>query len=171
MYTQKIYQLKVTEMATATCVMFCLLTGVVEVYSETFPHIRFMGTRLSNHSYVNLTLVGDTGSDSVQCHTDLASCCSTAQGAHRGDWFFPNGSRLEHISGSADIVQHREAQRVDLRWRGNGVESGIYRCNIETNAVNDNDGNEIVYVGLYSDGGQLIFHCSCLALPVLGHAS
>ena len=147
--------------ATAMCVVLCLLTGVVEVYSETFPYIRFMGTNLSNHSYVNLTLVGN-GSDSVQCHTDLDTCCRSHQGAHRGDWFFPNGSRLGFsISSTAAIVQRREAQRVDVLRKGNGVESGIYRCDIETNAVNngdnnnddDNDGNEIVYVGLYSDGG------------------
>ena len=38
----------------------------------------FMGETLPNHGYVDLSLVGDTldGSDSVQCQTDLATCCS-----------------------------------------------------------------------------------------------
>ena len=42
-----------------------------KVQSQTIPYISFM---VLNHSYINLTLVGDEedGSDSVQCHTDLS---------------------------------------------------------------------------------------------------
>ena len=36
----------------------------------------------------------DSGSDSVQCITDLSTCCSGAQGNHCGDWYFPDGTRL-----------------------------------------------------------------------------
>ena len=35
-----------------------------------------------------------SGSDSVQCITDLSTCCSGAQGNHHGDWYFPDGTRL-----------------------------------------------------------------------------
>ena len=110
---------------------------------------------LSNHSYVNLTAVGDAvdGSDSVQCHTDLSTCCSASQGDDRGDWYFPNGSRLQFSDGG-DIYEQRDAQRVDLCRRNNGDTSGIYRCDIETNAVNDEDGHETVYAGLYASGGE-----------------
>ena len=34
-----------------------------------------------------------------------------------------------------------------------GAPSGIYRCDIETNAVNNNTGHESIYVGLYTSGG------------------
>ena len=48
------------------------------VCSHTFPYVSFLGQTLANHSYVDLSLVGDdlSGSDSVQCHTDLGTCCS-----------------------------------------------------------------------------------------------
>ena len=108
---------------------------------------------MANHSYVDLSLVGDddSGSDSVQCHTDLTTCCSSAQGSHRGDWYFPNRDRLQF---SNDIYEVRGAQRVDLR-RSNSASSpvGIYRCEIPTNAVHDDTDISVratVYVGLYT---------------------
>ena len=140
-------------MKAAASLLLCLLSSLVEVHSQTVPYVSFMGTNLPNHSYVDLTLVGrpEDGGDSVQCHTDRDTCCSSAQGDDRGDWYFPNGNRLPF---NGDIYEHRDAQRVDLRRRNNGDTSGIYRCDIETNAVNDDDGRETVYVGLYASGGQ-----------------
>ena len=110
---------------------------------------------LSNHSYVDLTAVGDAmdGSDSVQCHSDLSTCCNSAAGGDFGDWYFPDGNRLPFSDGG-DIYERRAVQRVDLRRRNNGDTSGIYRCDIETNAVNDEDGRETVYAGLYASGGE-----------------
>ena len=111
---------------------------------------------LSNHSYVNLTAVGDAqdGSDSVQCHSDLNTCCSGAHGNDRGDWYFPSGTRLQFNSDGDGVYELRGAQRVDLRRRNNAATSGIYRCTIETTAVNDEDGRETVYAGLYASGGE-----------------
>ena len=44
---------------------------------------------------MDLTLVGDpalnSDEQSVQCHTDLESCCNSTQGNHHGDWYFPGG--------------------------------------------------------------------------------
>ena len=115
-----------------------------------------MGTNLPNHTYVDLTLVGrfERGSDDVQCHTDLVTCCSKSQGADRGDWYFPNGVRLQFNFGPVDIYESRTAQRVVLHRRNNSATSGIYRCTIETNAVNNDDGRETVYAGLYASGGE-----------------
>ena len=154
-------------MMSVTCpLLLCLLSALVEVHSQTVPYVSFMGTNLPNHSYVDLTLVGGAvdGSDSVQCHTDLATCCSRLEGANRGDWYFPNGSRLLFDFYGGDIGEWRLAQRVDLRRRNNAATSGIYCCTIETNAVNDDDGRETVYVGLYASGGEWAhgekFECS-----------
>jgi len=147
-------------------VLLCLLSALVEVHSQTVPYVSFMDTTLSNHSYVNLTLVGNAseGRDSVQCHTDLLTCCSGPQGAHRGDWYFPNGNRLNFLRDLVDIYQSRQAQRVALHRKNNGDTSGIYRCTVETNAVHsghvfDITTRETVYAGLYASGGECTHMC------------
>ena len=134
---------------TVLILLLCFLSAVVDVCSQTVPYISFMGTNLPNHSYIDFTQVGE-GSDSVQCHTDLTTCCNRAQGPHRGDWYFPNGERLQFNSFSGNnLYEIRDAQRVDLRVHGTPtLPEGLYRCGIETSATS-NDNQESVYVGLY----------------------
>ena len=123
------------------------------VHSQTVPYVFFMGVNLPNHAYVDLTTVGNDTGDTVECHTDLFTCCTGSQGVHRGDWYFPNGSVLSGSGGSGDIYKRRDALRVDLRPRNYATSpSGIYHCEISTVAVNDNVDTitgETVYVGLY----------------------
>ena len=123
-----------------------------------------MGVNLPNHSYVDLTTVGNDISDpgnTVRCHSDLTTCCSTGEGDHRGSWFFPDGDELKFTSTSDDIVMDREPQEVHILRRNNAISpSGIYRCDIETNSVNDDVDTitgETVYVGLYlpNEGSSL----------------
>ena len=141
--------------------LLCLLWSLVEVHSQTAPYVSFMGETLPNHAYVNLSLVGNdgSGSDSVQCHTDLDTCCTMTQGPHRGVWNAPGSERRLPFStdASADIYEARGAQRVYLRRRNNAdMPSGIYHCHIATNAVHDDDDSSVresVYVGLYASGG------------------
>ena len=136
--------------------LLSLLWSLVEVHSQTFPYISFNGQTLANHSYVNLSLVGShsSGSDSVQCHTDLSTCCSSTAGAHRGDWYFPDGTRLPFSGGT---FQTRLYDSVDLRHHSHVTSStGIYRCDISTNAVHhdsDISVRDTVYVGLYTGSG------------------
>ena len=147
----------------ATALLLVLLWSLVEVHSQTAPYVSFMGETLPNHAFVNLSLVGNDGdgNDSVQCHTDLNTCCSGAQGGDRGDWYFPSGDRLQFSNKPGDIYEFRTAQQVDLRRRNNGdMPSGIYRCNIETMEVNSADSTdtttrETVYAGIYATGGKL----------------
>ena len=134
--------------------MCVLLSLCVHCQSQEFPHVRFMGNVLMNHSYVNLSLVGTSENNNVSCHTNRGACCTMAQGSHRGDWFFPNGTRLKfNLSyNGGNIYQAREAQRVSLLRRYNGNVSGIYHCNI---AISDgSDG--IIYTGLYDDRGKFM---------------
>ena len=134
-----------------------LMSQVCYCEGGEYTHVSFNGMVLGNHSYVNLLLVNDTESGSVQCHTDLGTCCRVANGIHRGDWFFPNGSVLDFRGSSDDdIVEVRGSERVDLRRRNNGNASGIYHCFIATLAIHDaNDAvRDHVYVGLYDSGGQ-----------------
>ena len=131
----------------------------MSVYSQTFPYVSFMGENLPNHSYVDLSLVGSSDGKAVQCHTDLATCCRHSQGAHRGDWYFPNRSRLSFSGGDDDIFQKRLVGSVNLT-RTNDVlsPSGIYHCHIATISVHDDGDRESVYVGFYGSGG--IFNSS-----------
>ena len=132
-----------------------LMSQVCYCESEEYPHVSFNGMVLANHSYVNLLLVNNTESGSVQCHTDLDTCCRV-----KGDWFFPNGSVLHFTIRSADdIVEYRGQQRVDLRRRNNGSASGIYHCSIATVASVPNPlVRDHVYVGVYDSGGQYILY-------------
>ena len=119
-----------------------------------------MSQTLANHSYVDLSQVGRPdfgGGEGVQCITDLESCCNSTQGNHRGDWYFPDGTRLPFATPNIDTYEQREAQRVDLR-RNSGANSpvGIYRCDIPTIAVHDDTDisvRDTVYVGLYTASG------------------
>ena len=138
--------------------LLLVLLSLVEVHcQQTFPYVSFMGQTLADHSYVDINQVG-TSSASVQCHTDLTTCCSGADGLHRGDWYFPSGNRLDISNGDDDIFESRQAQRVELQRRNNiNGPTGIYRCDIETVAVHDNGMRETVYMGLYpSYGGKHI---------------
>ena len=137
--------------AAEVCFLICLSLYFPLDSAQTFPYISFRGTTLANHSFVNLSLVGDdtSGSNYVQCHTDLSTCCSVSQGIHRGDWYFPDGTRLPF---SGDVYEARGAQRVHLRRTTTENQSGIYRCHIGTVAVHDATDisvRDTVYVGLY----------------------
>ena len=99
---------------------------------------------------------GSSGSDSVQCHTDLSTCCSGAQGSHRGDWYFPNGTRLPF---SGDIFERRGSERVEIRHINLGTSpAGIYRCGIPTIPVHDDDTSvrATIYLGLYTGSGGIV---------------
>ena len=146
----------------ATALLLVFLWSLVEVHAQNVPYVSFMGETLANHSYVNFSLVGDAldGSDSVQCHTDLDSCCSMDQGPDHGDWYFPSGDKLSFNMPNVVYEKH-VAQRVDVCRSGYAdMPSGIYRCAIGTNAVYSDDGTdtttrETVYAGIYSTGGKL----------------
>ena len=152
--------------------LLSLLWSLVEVHSQqTFPYISFNGTTLANHSYVDLSLVGNdvTGSsDSVQCVTDLSTCCRGTGGPHRGDWYFPNGTRLPFAGTYVGTYEDRVPQGVDIRRIDSDATSppGIYRCDIPTNAVHDDRDISVrdapVYVGLYTaSGGNHLVVMSC----------
>ena len=140
--------------------------SLVEVNSQTFPYVSFMNQTLVNHSYVDLSLVGrpdSKGSNtSVKCHTDLTTCCSASDGIHRGDWYFPNGTRLPFAK-SFGIFEVRVCQRVDLHCNSR-ASSGIYCCDIPTNVVHGGKHTSVrdrpVYVGLYASGRGICLSAS-----------
>ena len=124
----------------AVSVLLFLLWSVVEVHSQTAPYLTFTGETLPNHSYCDLSALGeiDNGDGHVVCHTDLTSCCGGAGTTDRGYWYFPNGAVLPGATGGPGaatnpIVLMRDIQMVSLiRGTGPGdVPSGLYRCDIE----------------------------------------
>ena len=136
----------------------------LHIGSPEVPYISFMCKTLPNNSFVPLDEVGLDGKKSVHCHTDLKTCCNRTQGADRGDWYFPNGTRLQFNGDGHDIYEFRYDQQVDLRRRNNADISGIYRCTVETNAVHSNNESdtttrETVYAGLYASGGECTHMC------------
>ena len=164
------------QMMKVSVICLLLLWSLVYVHCQTAPYITFMGQTLADHSYVDISQLGRdvSGSDSVQCHTDLETCCRGAQGPHRGDWYFPDGTRLPFpdVNTLPPIFEARQLKRVDLR-RNSGTEpTGIYHCDIETVAgVNGNGMRETVYVGLYtSDGGIYVQSNLCKMKRDIGMA-
>ena len=133
-----------------------LLSALIVVHTKTFPYVTFLGQSIPNHGYVNLGNVGSDRNDSVQCNTDLSTCCSGAEGSERGDWYFPDETRVPFGESGNTVYEGRGAQQVLLHYLGNAGRSGIYRCDIETNKSNVTNevGQETVYVGLYINGGE-----------------
>lgn len=136
--------------ATHLCILLCLLSVLVKVKPQGVASIRFLDRDLSNHSYVDFNLVGEAG-EGVECRTDLSTCCNS--GIHSGNWYFPNGERLTRDADLADIYMARRFKNIQVRRKNSADTAGIYRCVIDTSYTSDG-GREIVYVGLYSSGGQ-----------------
>ena len=145
-------------METGLLLPLLLLLFLVEVHSQTFPYVSFMGQTLADHSYVDLSTMGSANDSSVVCHSDLSTCCSGGQGIHRGDWYFPNGTVLPFAGNSVPIGEGHGAQVAVIRRTTATGPTGIYRCDIPTNAVHhptDLSVRDSVYVGLYITGGKL----------------
>ena len=139
--------------------LLLFLLSLVEVHcQQTFPYVSFGLTdqTLPDHSYVNISTVGSArdNSDGVVCHTDLSTCCSGGQGIHRGDWYFPNGTRLPFAGYSVPIGEGRAAQIAVIRRTTATGPTGIYRCDIAVHDDTDISVRETVYVGLYPVDGM-----------------
>ena len=152
------------------CVAVCLFLSLVEVHPLTeYPYISFMGQNLTNHSYVDLTLVGNDTSDpgnTVRCRTDLPTRCTNAHSNHHGNWYFPDGHKVGSRASGRDIYENHTAERVQLLQRNSGnSQSGLYRCDIHNNIVTDGNNSKQfhsrVYIGLYPSGeGTVIHYCT-----------
>ena len=140
--------------SSAVLLLSVLYALEVTVHSQTYPYISFMGVTLRNNSYADINLLEDSYTNSVQCHTDLSTCCTVAEGRDRADWFFPSGLALGFVNSDwGNVYTQRAAQRADMRRRGNKPikANGMYRCSIGTTAAS---GRVSVYVGLYDSGGE-----------------
>ena len=139
------------------CTAVFLLWSHVAAYSQTAPYVTFMGVTLPNNSYVDANLVGahNSGSEGVQCHTDLTTCCSRHQGMDLGDWYAPGSENRLPFENSEAAYECRGNQMVTLYRGSNDIfQSGIYHCNISV--TGSGGGRETVYIGIYKTGGILM---------------
>lgn len=126
--------------------------------TQTFPFVTLHDAVLPNHSYVPFGEVEDDTSDSgVECHTDLATCCTSEQGKAAGAWYFPNGTRLpfDQLTNTFTYMRRRSGKIVLYeRMGGSASYSGIYQCAVPTNS--SSPGVKVVYIGIYknNDGKQ-----------------
>ena len=99
--------------------------------------------------------------NTVRCHTYLPTRCTNVQSNHRGDWYFPNGTRLQFISSGNALYESRIAQQVDLLQTNSpsSSPSGIYHCNFITDGNDYRAVNHVLYLGLYASGGiKMLFN-------------
>ena len=138
--------------------LLSLLLSLVKINCQNIPYVSFIGVNLPNHAYVDLTLVGQDISNIgniLRCRTDLSTCCTSNQGIHRGEWYFPDGTALLDAfeSGSGDFFKFYSNQVIQIRRRNGAISpTGIYRCEIPTVAASiasDPVTGESVYIGLY----------------------
>ena len=114
------------------------------------------GTTYQNNSIVILENFGE-GDDALLCKTNQTACCRPPHsGSARGNWFFPNGTRVPSAGNHLDFYRTRGQMVVLLHRRRGGVE-GIYRCEIP-DAMNV---IQTKYIGVYSvSTGEWYMYCT-----------
>ena len=146
-------------MIAVTALLMSLVS--LRTYSQTsVPFIRYSnGTHevpLSDNSVVNLEFLRKGGT--LQCITDLNSCCLSNENGGARRWFLPNRTKLieagvQQISSfivNAEPGQF-ELELTDVMAIDDPALSGVYECEIDTLA-----GRESVFVGLYNQPGMLV---------------
>ena len=98
------------------------------------------GTRYQNNSIVTLTDIGE-GNDALNCKNNLTG----VNGSVRGDWYFPDGTRVLSAPNNSEIYRTRDQMAVRMNNRGGG-EEGIYHCEIP-DAMHL---NQTIYIGVYN---------------------
>ena len=106
------------------------------------------GTTYQNNSCVALEDIGEGNNNSLLCVTNQTACCRppySINGSAKGNWYFPNGTRVPSSSEQSDFYRAR-GQMVLLLNRKQGGEDGIYRCEIPDSMNVD----QKIYIGVYS---------------------
>ena len=95
--------------------------------------------------------IGSTDDTALICHTNHpANLISNLGPNSGGDWFAPDGTRVNEII-VPGFMRNRGPMVVRLlRYTATDPPSeGIYHCSVE----DDRDTEQTVYVGLYNNGG------------------
>ena len=89
------------------------------------------------------------GDDALLCLTNLTACCRPSYSGEnwpsRGNWFFPNGTRVPSTGAQWDFYRTRGQMELALQRRRGG-EEGIYHCEIpDSMNITQN-----IYIGVYT---------------------
>ena len=107
-------------------------------------NVRFSlnGTTYQNNSIVTLEDIGEKD-DALFCITNGSNSRRNWL-IYRGNWFFPNGTRVSSKDKEWDFYRTRNQSVVLLNRRGSG-EDGIYRCEIPDSM----NVTQTIYIGVY----------------------
>ena len=106
-------------------------------------------TTYQNNSIVTLEDIGQ-GTDALLCMTNLTTCCRNATSGAKGNWYFPNGSKVFGTNAQWNFFRSRGQRVVYLNRRSGGVD-GIYHCEIPDSM----NVTQTIYIGLYTgDTGE-----------------
>ena len=122
------------------------------------------GTIYQNNSNVTLENIGVGDDAALLCRTEQPVCCQPhtgAMGGVRGNWYFPNGTRVLSSATNWDMYRTRDHMVVLLHRRRGGVD-GIYHCEIP-DAMNV---TRTIYIGVYTAStGEWDMYIPPAALP------
>ena len=103
------------------------------------------GAIYQNNSCVALEDIGENDT-ALLCVTNSTDCCNvTNTSSAKGNWLFPNETRVPSSNKRWDFYRTRGEMAVQLHRRRGG-EEGIYRCEVP-DAMNV---LQTIYIGVYS---------------------
>ena len=117
----------------AACAAVAFFASLVQ--SQTYPRLEHKSsdgnTRvLQNNSFIDRTLIDDTGSGVLQCVTDNPACCS-------GNWFDTRGETVPAQQTNSNFSFYTTERLVDghsvqsIKYRsGASAAIGVFRCDI-----------------------------------------
>ena len=109
------------------------------------------GKTYQNNSHVVLEDIGE-GDHALLCVTNYNNCCQypyNGRWGGRGNWFFPNGTRVPSSGIHWDFHRTRGHMVVRLQRRRGG-EEGTYRC-VVPDAMNV---IQTIYIGVHNTIGK-----------------
>ena len=138
MYRGCLLNIELYHMEQASDISFSYFPGAGDVWFS------LSGTMYQNNSKVTLEDIGE-GHDALFCKTNQTACCHpsyTGNGSSFGNWYFPNGTK---VNNKLDFYRTRGHMVVRLNRRRGGVE-GIYRCVIPDSM----NVKQTIYIGVYT---------------------
>ena len=143
------------------------ITRLAEVLNLCSPGPGNVSFSLNGITYQNNSLVTleDIGG-ALLCVIDQTGCCRSpytgAMGPVRGNWYFPNGTRVPSVGSQWDFYRTRGDMVVTLNRRRGGVD-GVYLCEIP-DAM---DITQKIYIGVYTaNAGEWYTDLQCQKMYV-----
>ena len=113
--------------------------------------------------------IGYTDDTALLCNTNHKPSGDSSSG---GDWFAPNGTRVDHLGTISGFTRNRAPMVVRLKKIMGIQPEGIYKCSINDAAST----RQTIFVGLYNSGRgidfsntqlhsfirQHVFYCFCI---------